>query len=274
MNESDRKLDQIRDLISIGGGPTVPLLAALLARQGLSPESADVLSAVLAQSLPLLTLQVLEYRHLPMTREGREAARIREVIETLGQLIVREDVQPVHLRQFIEEHPVIFDLFEVVLREAEAETDRRKLKHYAQILKHSLMFSAASDVQAEETATMVRALRQLSDTDIHLLKIVERLQHPPQHPVPGATVRVNGSDVVNELKRGSFNGGYLTGRLALLTQFGFLIQEVADQPSVAMLRLGGDERNFEGFRQTYTLSSYGQAFLEFCILEGDDSAEV
>lgn len=258
-----------KDIVSIAGSAAPLAIAALLARHGLNAETSAVLGTFIGQTLPQTVLYALEHQILPSSREGREAQRVKETLRELGKMLVSEDVQPIHLRDFIEKHPRLGDLTEMILREVQAETDREKLRHFAWLLKNTLTTITPSAARHDEITSMTRALKLLTSTDLTLLKLTGELQRrPTPQSVPGATVPVPKDDLLSHLPGEGHTAGYLSGRLATLVQLGLLDQPSVDVAPEPTPRVFPPLANFKGSRASYRVSAFGEAFLTFCLAEG------
>lgn len=258
-----------KDLVSIAGSAAPLAIAALLARHGLNAETSAVLGTFTGQTLPQTVLYALAHQILPASREGREAQRVKETLHELGKMLVSENVQPIHLRDFIEKHPHLGDLTEMILREVQAETDREKLRHFAWLLKNTLTTITPSRVRHDEITSMTRALHLLTSTDLALLKLASELQRRPSpQSVRGANVPVLKDDLLSNLPGEGHTAGYLSGRLATLVQLGLLDQPSVDAPAQPTIRQFPPLPTFQGSRASYRVSAFGEAFVTFCLAEG------
>lgn len=248
-----------KDGLTLAGTALAPVIATALVAQGTEANAAALIGVIVGQLLPTSVLYVQE--HGP-GRQQREARRVRQVLNELGQLLSQQPLNTAQLSHFTDQYPALVDLMELVVRRAEADTRQSKARHYARILRDCLLHPADIDARALEVAGLIEALAEVNELDLMLMQMAQKL-----------ATREDGVVAVSDLKllnhvdpEGRYAGGYLRGRVARLVQLGLLHER--QEMTYDSIEPKGPGRAYHGESLTYGLTSYGADFQQFCQDQG------
>lgn len=259
-----------------------PFLTRLLG----DPQTAALVSIVVADSLPAVYLWMLETEHAPPVREAREAERTSEVLRELGRILSAEHWDPFALEGLFEEFPATRVFVERVLRHVEADTQEGKARHYARLIQGELHTPSNEEQVRLEREAMSDALARANPTDIHLLGVLKKVQeNQAYHEGEGIDLQQGIQtfklpEVLSLLKSmltddttGSeiqeATPGYIEGRLFNLLNLGLLsvvYRSTHTRDSEGSVLIGEEAEAY------FSLTPFGMGFVAFLHAEGSPAS--
>lgn len=243
-----------KDGLALAGASAAPVITAGLIAHGTDANTAGLVGIIVAQIVPTTAVYLME--HGP-GRKQREAKRVRQVLDALGQLLTQQSADATQLKGFTDRYPIVVDLMELTVRKAEADTRQNKAQHYARVLRDCLLYPTEVDARALKMDGLIRALSEVNEVDLQLMQQVQELATQKHGFIPVSEQKLlNGVD-----PQGHYVGGYLRSRVALLVQLGLLHER--HEVAYDSLHLKRSEA-YHGESLTYSITPYGADFQKFC----------
>ncbi len=265
-------MKRIRDALV---SPATAILVTQLQHLGFPPDLAVIFAPLLVDTGSILYIWAIERReelNQYGSREKYAVERTDRMLQYLGKLLSKEHLQPHDIEDLVTKYPNVRDLVERIIRHVEEDTESGKAQYYASLLKNVICKPTGRTITLLEEQAMADALRNISDTDIQLLRVWLDLPQEGFTDESGNEVKIptelelSHTQVMGNLGRdfsdlssvATFHTwGYLDGRLNNLVRLGLVSVEY---------RTVAAEENWDRDNPTeghYRLTDFGWAFTGF-----------